>query len=168
MIHRRGSVARMAAIALATLATTVAAQPSKRVWLVQVIDSSGAVVQGARVQVGGSTSQSDGTATTDRDGLATLEVIPGTYILTVTANGFERWSEQIEERSTSNAPIVARLKVASGGGVGILAGPEIPLDHIPIDASIPFQSLENLCGLNVPIPRRQHGRRQASNASPKP
>src|SRR5450631_2931399 len=108
MFPRRAAVVFIALVALSRCATITAAQQSKRMWFIRVTYFARAVVAGVRVQMGSTSEDPDESVITDRDGQAALDVFTGNRTVTVTARGFQRWSEEIAESSLSDAPVIVR------------------------------------------------------------
>lgn len=108
-------------IALLLFASTMFGQ-SKGAITGQVSDSSGAVLQGARVQL-----QPGGiTLSTNAWGEFTFINIPqGTYTVVISYVGFEPYSQSVTVGATPIGPINASLKVKSKSEEIIVAAPRV-------------------------------------------
>ncbi|MEZ5352410.1 MAG: TonB-dependent receptor [Bryobacteraceae bacterium] len=81
---------------------------------VVVTDPSGEAVAGASVRLAGRSPEFAAAAFTDARGTARLLRLPlGRYRLTVSRDGFEEWSEDVESRSAIPQEVAVRLRVGA-------------------------------------------------------
>ncbi len=107
-----------------------------------VLDPSGAVVPGARVQIHNPVSQFDRSTTTDSKGNFTISNVPfNPYHMSITAEGFAPYAQDIDVRSLVPLNVTASLKVtASSEVVTVESGTDLiendPTFHTDVDKSI--------------------------------
>lgn len=153
--------ARIAA-ALLVLPAILAAQPVPASHItVKVTDITGAFIAGARIEIDPQPSKTTMAATTDRNGDAFLDVLPGSHVVRVSARIFVTLSETIELQKGIDETVTAVLEVATGDPVIIDASIEpdlrIPLD--PPTMLIPLQTqqvLTTLPAVATPCPVLTH------------
>ena len=153
--------ARLSAILLIALATTLAAQtPSTNQLAVTITDTTGAVVPGARISIIRLTDaippdsewrsyalreSAKVTAVSDSAGGRTFSLAAGSYAIAINADGFRRDTKKIEVGEDLNQPItvafVLQMEDQDYFGFG---GPDIPVEAEFLDISIPFQPLQTI------------------------
>jgi hypothetical protein len=121
------AAARLAAVLLVILGASLTAQTTSTARVViTVTDQSGAVIRAAHVGIIGlpSVIPNDGdwvhyalhaseqaSAHTDANGEATVGLVKGSYVITITALGFSRYFKKIEIRDESNRSLKATLGI---------------------------------------------------------
>ena len=112
-------------------------------------DQSGAVVPQANVVLKNEASGDVRTSVTDNDGhFAITAVQPGTYSITVSAQGFSSWQENGIAMSTGDSRDVPNIKLNVGGNstqVNVIAGADavVPTDTAEISTSINTQMIND-------------------------
>jgi hypothetical protein len=76
-----------------------------------VVDASGAAIPAAAVELDGARG-AEIRVETDGEGKFMLRALPDTYMLTVTAPGFESYSARLSLRAAAMAPVTVRLEIA--------------------------------------------------------
>lgn len=155
------AAARIAAtLLLAALSSGLIAQePAQSYVTVRVTDATGAVIPGAWVNIGSSNLKPDISAKTDSVGIADFEAAPGSYIISVSAPGFVRWSKNIVLGGDSSQSIVVTATLTLGGGCYpclSVVGPEVPLlvESVNLSLLIPRKTLHNLALVAKPLRRK--------------
>jgi hypothetical protein len=123
------AAARFAAVVFALASVGLPAQPAGHGQLtIQVIDPTGAVIPGARIEIDGAPASPQFSAIADSQGQAAVDLATGTYGLLITSQGFMSLARRVEVSETAQT-VVARLKTANGTlfGFGEL-DPGRPLD----------------------------------------
>ena len=141
------AAARLAALVLAVLFTTLEAQQARQVTVsLKVADQAGAVISGARIEIDPSTGKAEAEVTTDSNGEAVLNLSPGIHVITVTSRGFYKWAQQIEMQDDPGQAFSIKMDVDCGHMICdplvISADPEIPLDHPSLNVYLPLDPLE--------------------------
>ncbi len=92
--------------------------PTKFTFMVK--GSGGAPLLGATVTAKNNQAGLSYTATTDSDGLATLDVLPNTYVVTIEADGYKAFitTYTIAKGDNTAPPPITLSKVSDGGGGG--------------------------------------------------
>jgi hypothetical protein len=110
---------RIAAVVIALLlsvelsAVELSAQPAPRGNVtIQVTDTTGAVIPGARIEVDPSPSKPGSVFETDSQGRAALDLPKGAHVLSITFLGFKRWTRQIDVQGGVSQIVDAKLEVA--------------------------------------------------------
>lgn len=153
---------RVAAIAFAVVAATLAAQQTQLVHLpIKVTDVTGAVIPGAQIQIDRSSGETKIAVTTDNNGETAVDLSPENHVVSITAPGFASLNKKIELKDGSGQTFVAVLEVGGGGpcapNVCVEQPTEIPIEfeHYPVDADIPLIPLQELA-LSAKLLRPRH------------
>lgn len=155
------AAARIAAVSLVILATSLAAQQPPPVRLaIQVTDQTGAVIPGAKIQIDAPIDRFHPTATTSAAGAAVIELSPGRHVVYVGEQGFKTSTQNVDSRDYVNRPLTVTLVVEAYSGpvvmVGEYMGPAV--ENAVIDSNIPLHELPQLDLRRAakPIHRRFH------------
>jgi hypothetical protein len=150
------AAARIAAVFVALVCIELSAQPATQASVtIQVTDTSGAVIPGARVEIDPSPSKPESALTTDNLGQAILDLPAGAYSLSISAPGFNKTILKIDVKGGAIQSIMAALKILSySGPTVVVEGPETPMEA-PEPVFIPLQPLLNL----GPLPLKNVKRR---------
>ncbi len=151
--------ARLATVLLVVLASALTAQntPTNQV-VIAVVDQTGAVIPGAHIGIVqlpeviasegerlryASTTPEQATADTGPDGRATVDLGKGSYVVTISARGFQRYSEKIKVAGEASQNLRATLVVGYAySGPVVDTRPVIPTEPTSLTASIPLESLQ--------------------------
>jgi len=135
-------------LALGTSPALVQTQQKRAEILVEVVDPQGAVVANARVVLGDEGSTLRMAKTTNQNGqIEFRELLPGSYVLEVTAPGFEEHRETIRAGQVAVTARVA-LRVAASQGIMIEASPPV----IQLE-TMPVQDLQPVSFIPIPTNR---------------
>ncbi len=115
----------------------------------RVVDQNDAVIQGASVAVKSESTNLERTVTTDAEGrYRFIELEPGTYIVSVEANGFARLPLSISTIAGQNVKLDVTLEVATIGSIDPViiedAAPAIDTTRIVVGGTITTEELESL------------------------
>jgi len=111
------AAARIAAVLVALLCAELSAQPAPHGNVtIQVTDTTGAVIPGARIRVDPATSSPGPALNAGNDGQAVFNLSNGSHVLLITSSGFEGWSSRIDVQSGAGQAIVTILKVVANSG----------------------------------------------------
>jgi hypothetical protein len=150
--------ARIAAVFLAAfLPIAGGQQPAQTQLTVQVVDATGAVIPGARVEIGLPGPQPVTVLRTDARGQAAFDLPAGSHTLGIAAQGFKTWTGQIEVQNGPDQSITVKLDVASSGCSPCVVAvilPDIPLER-PEPVFLLLQPVSSL----APLPSRRAKRR---------
>jgi hypothetical protein len=152
-------VARIASLFPLIAASLFMGQTMQPVLKVQVLDPSMAPVPNAMIVIRGESGDARDLRT-DNVGEATIGVVPGQYLVSVSAIGFESWKSDVEMRSNANRSVRVNLKIAGmcSPCVTIVEPAKIDFEHIALDAAIPLIPLRSVPvpAQRLRLPRRPH------------
>jgi hypothetical protein len=158
---------RIAVFALALSSCTALAQKHAKVTLTVVVtDQSGAIIPGAYIAATNQATGSRFEAPSDANGQAVVDLNEGTYKLTVTARGFQQYTEKDAAlRAETHKKVVLSISnlVECGPCVSLIPVAdvrEIPSEHQPIAAEIPLIPMQQFVPLAKPYrPKHASDRR---------
>ena len=100
-------------LVVALLPVQLSAQPTPQETVtIQVTDTAGAVIPGARIEVDPSPSKPEPILKTDGNGQAVLSLPAGAHTLSIAAPGFDEQMLKIDVKAERVNPIVTALRVA--------------------------------------------------------
>lgn len=156
------AAARFAAVLLFVLSTTLCAQdkPTSQL-VVTILDTSGAVVPGARIGIirlpSTTLGESDWlqsalhlpeqvSTNADSVGEATVSLTNGRYAVIIAASGFKRYLEKLEVGHESNRSIRIVLKIDPENVRGdcMACAHVIPIEPMVLNALIPLEPLQSI------------------------
>jgi hypothetical protein len=144
------AVARLAAVVLAILTTTLVAQRPQLIPLTIKV-TAGPVFSGILiepVQISISPDKATATAEPNRQGEAFLELEPGKYVITVSSPNYKLWTKQIDLQNLSGRVVTVEMEIdchARGvicDDVSVTTESGIPVERIPLTTQLPLQVLE--------------------------
>src|ERR1039458_3839076 len=124
---------RIAALAVALLSVELSAQPAAQGHLtIQVTDTTGAVIQGARIEIDQSLPMPGPVLTTDGKGRAVLDLPVGVHTLSIAVPNFKQWTRHIDLQSGISQLVNAKLEIAVVGDPVIVefSDPDLPLSTL--------------------------------------
>lgn len=151
---------RIAVLAVALLSVELSAQSASQGHLkIQVTDTCGDVIPGARIEIDPTLSKLGYVHETDPQGAAMLVLPIGVHTLSITFKNLEQWTRQIDVQAAVNPPVVAMLSQA-GTIVDCVTVTSVDDSGILTESPEPiFLQLQPLLNLD-PLPSRHAKRRR--------